>query len=136
MSITLVNNTTSASLTLNPDLFWSDEYTWNPVGQTADRGITGAYIIHTAGMVSGRPITLEPEDDSSAWTPRSQVETLRNWAAEPGLEMTLTLRGQARTVIFRHQDGGFEARPVLHFREPLGTDFYLVVIRLMEVETE
>lgn len=121
-------------LTLNPDLYWSDEYNWNPVGQEVERSVTGANIIQVAGMVSGRPITLEPEDDSSAWSTRSEVEQLRNWAADPGKVLDLTLRGVTRKVIFRHQDGGFEARPVLHYREMAAGDFYLVTIRLMEVE--
>lgn len=132
MSITLSDGSTT--LTLNPDLFWSDEYNWNPVEQAADRSVTGANIIQASALMSGRPITLEPEDDSSAWTMRSQVETLRNWAAVAGKQMTLTLRGVSRTVIFRHQDGGFEARPVLHYREMVSADFYRVTIRLMEVE--
>ncbi len=131
MSITLSDGSTT--LTLNPDLFWSDEYNWNPVEQAADRSVTGANIIQASALLSGRPITLEPEDDSSAWTLRSQVETLRNWAAVAGKQMTLTLRGVSRTVIFRHQDGGFEARPVLHYREMVSADFYRVTIRLMEV---
>lgn len=133
MSITLADGTTT--LELNPDLLWSDEFTWNPVAQTADRGITGSYIIHSAGMQSGRPITLEPEDDSSAWMTRDQVDVLRNWAAVPGLTLTLTLRGESREVIFRHQDGGLSAQPRIHYREPVGSDFYMVTIRLMEVET-
>ena len=130
--ITLSDATTT--LTLNPDLYWSDEYNWNPVGQEVDRSVTGSNIVQVAGMVSGRPITLEPEDDGSAWSARTQVEQLRNWAAVPGKEMTLTLGGIARKVIFRHQDGGFEARPVLHYREMIGADFYLITLRLMEVE--
>lgn len=133
MSLTLADGTTT--LTLNPDLFWSDENNWNPVQQTADRTITGAYIVQAAGMVKGRPITLEPESDSSAWMTRADVTALRNWAAVPGKTMTLTLRGEAREVIFRHQDGGFEARPVIQYRDghELPADFYLCTIRLMEI---
>lgn len=131
MSITLAADTTT--LTLHKDLYWSDEYNWAPVGQTVERGITGALIVQSSGMTAGRPITLEPEDDESAWMPRSAVEQLRNWAAVPGKQMTLTLRGTARTVIFRHQDGGIDARPVIHYDTPITTDWYLVTIRLMEI---
>lgn len=133
MSLTLADSGTT--LTLNPDLYWSDEYNWNPVEQSVERTITGAQVIQAAARVAGRPITLEPEDDSTAWVSRSHVEALRNWAAVPGKTMTLTLRGVARTVIFRHQDGGFEARPVIQFRDghELPADFYLCTIRLMEI---
>ena len=128
--ITLSDSTTT--LPLNPDLYWSDEDTWNPVQQSVERTITGAMDVQVGAMVGGRPITLEPENDESAWMTSAQVAQLRNWAAVPGQELTLTLRGVERTVIFRHQDGGFEARPVVHFRDRLPGDFYLCVIRLME----
>lgn len=133
MSLTLAD--VSTTLTLNPDLFWSDENNWNPVQQSAERTITGAHVIQAAGMVKGRPITLEPIDDGAAWMSLTDVTSLRNWAAVPGKTMTLTLRGEAREVIFRHQDGGFEARPVIQYRDghELPIDFYLCTIRLMEI---
>ena len=84
-------------------------------------------------MVKGRPITLEPENDDSAWMLSSIVVQLRNWAAVPLQQLTLTVRDVSRTVIFRHQDGGLEARPVVHYRDRLPGDFYLCVIRLMEI---
>lgn len=133
MSLTLADSGTT--LTLNPDLYWSDEYNWNPVEQAVERTITGAQVIQVAGMTKGRPITLEPIDDEAAWMTLTDVTALRNWAAVPGKTMTLTLRGVARTVIFRHQDGGFDARPVLQYRDghELPVDFYLCTIRLMEI---
>ena len=133
MSLTLTDGTNA--LTLNPDLYWSDENNWHPVEQTADRTITGGLIVQSAQRVTGRPITLEPIDDSAAWMTLEQVVALRNWAAVPGQALTLTLRGVAREVIFRHQDGGLEAQPVLQYRDgdELPIDFYLCTIRLMEI---
>ena len=133
MSLTLADSGTT--LTLNPDLYWSDENTWSPVRQVVDPSITGVPIVQVAAMVNGRPITLEPEDDEAAWMTLTDVTVLRNWAAVPGKTMTLTLRGEAREVIFRHQDGGFEARPVIQYRDghELPADFYLCTIRLMEI---
>ena len=132
MSITLSDGITTVNL--HKDLFWSDEYNWAPVEQSVDRSITGALIIQAAGRQYGRPITLEPENDSSAWMKRSVIDALRNWAAEPGKELTLTLRSVSRTVIFRHQDGGLEVSPVIHYDAPVNDDWYLATIRLMEVE--
>lgn len=132
MSITL--SVGSTTVELHPDLYWSDEANWHPVEQTAQRTLTGALVVSTASRVGGRPITLEPEDDSSAWMPRSVVQQLRNWAASPGQILTLTLRGQTRDVIFRHHDGpGVEATPVVHFSDVADTDFYRVTLRLMEL---
>lgn len=130
--ITLTDGTTS--LDLHPDLMWSDEFNWQPVEQSAERTITGALVIMPALRVGGRPITLEPEDDSSAWMVRADVEQLRNWAAGAGTVLQLTLRGTTRSVVFRHQDGsGLEARPVVHFSEMASDDFYLPTLRFMEI---
>lgn len=131
MSITISDGATT--VTLNPDLYWSDENNWNPVEQSVQYTLTGALIIQAGERQAGRPVTLEPEDDSSAWMPLSIVAQLRNWAAVPGQELTLTLRGAARSVVFRHQDGGLEARPIVHYRDPAGTDWYACTIRLMEI---
>ena len=133
MSLTLSDGSTT--LTLNPDLYWSDENNWHAVEQAVERTITGALVVQAAARIAGRPITLEPIDDEAAWMTRADVTVLRNWAAVPGKTMTLTLRGKAREVIFRHQDGGFEARPVIQYRDghELPADFYLCTIRLMEI---
>lgn len=69
MSITLSDGATT--LALHPDLYWSDEHNWFPVEQTVQRTITGALIVSVATRLAGRPVTLQPEDDRSAWTPRA-----------------------------------------------------------------
>ncbi len=122
------------TIELHKDLLWSDEANWNPVLQTANRTITGANVIQVGVMLKGRPITLEPEDDRSAPTTREKVDQLRNWAAVPGKTMTLTIGAVEYPVIFRHQDGGFEAKKWIHYDNVVPTDIYLVVIRLMEIE--
>lgn len=131
MNITLSDGTTT--VTLHPDLRWSDEDNWHPVQQAVERTLTGALDVQVAGLTKGRPITLEPENDNSAWMTSAVVTQLRNWAAVPGQQLTLTLRSVSRLVIFRHQDGGFEARPVVHYSDRLDSDFYLCVTRLMEI---
>ena len=130
MSITLADTTTT--LTLNPDLFWSDE-DYSPVQQEMEPTITGAIVVQVGKLLAGAPITLQPEDDSSGWMSRAVVEQLRNWAAVPDKELTLTLRGVSRTVVFRHQDKGVEFTPVAHRRDVDTADRYLCTIRLMEI---
>ncbi len=131
MGITLSDG--SSTLELHKDLFWSDQYNWAPVEQSVQRTITGALIVSVAARVAGRPITLESTDDASAWMSLATVTQLRNWAAAPGQQLTLTLRGETYTVLFRHQDGGLEARPVIAYDDDDDTDHYLCVIRLMEI---
>lgn len=132
MSITLSDGSTTVDL--HPDLMWADEYAWNPVLQTADRSITGALVIMPAQMVGGRPITLQPEDDSSSWMTRETIDVLRNWAAGAGQVLQLTLRGTTRNVVFRHQEGvALEAHPVVHFSDMEPADFYLATLRFTEI---
>ena len=120
--------------TLSPDLYWSDENNWAPVEQSIQRSISGAVIVSTAARLAGRPITLTPEDQNSAWTQRTTLDTLRTWAAVPGREMVLTLRGTTYNVIFRHHDGqAIEAAPIKHCNDVQPTDFYTVTLRFMEV---
>jgi uncharacterized protein YbjT (DUF2867 family) len=118
---------------LDPDLFWADENNWHPVEQSAQRTLTGALIVSIARRIAGRPITLQPEDDSSAWMASADIELLKGWAAEPGQEMQLLLRGVERTVIFRHQDTALEALPVVHYRDVDGNDWYRPTLRFMEI---
>lgn len=131
MAITLSDGTTT--INLHPDLYWSDENNWHPVEQTVTRTVTGALVVEVAERGAGRPVTLEPEDDSSAWMTHEVVQQLRNWAAAAGQELVLTLRGEARDVMFRHQDGGLEATPVLHMNDVQDEDYYLCVLRFMEI---
>lgn len=125
-------NDGSTTLTLNPDLFWSDE-DWSPVQQSVQPTITGALDVQIGTMLAGRPITLQPENEGSAWMPHELIAALRDWATEPGLEMTLTLRGVAHAVMFRHQDKAVEAAPVAHYRDVQDTDWYLCTLRFMEI---
>ena len=133
MAITLTADATA--LALAEDLRWTDEAEWSPVEQSVERSITGALIVSVADRSnSGRPITLAPPDESSAWMPRSSLEQLMAWAAIPGKQMVLTLRGVNRTVMFRHQDAPvLQAEPVLFIADPQATDPHLVTIRLMQV---
>ena len=132
MSITLSDGATT--LALHPDLYWSDEHNWFPVEQTAQRTITGAIIVSVATRLAGRPVTLQPEDDRSAWTPRADLDQLRHWAAGAGRVLQLTLRGSTRAVMFRHQDNNaVDATPVRHLNDTQPGDWFLVTVRLMEI---
>lgn len=132
MTTTLSDGTTT--VTLHSDLLWSDEHSWWPVEQTAQRTITGAMVVSSALRVAGRPITLEARDDTSAWHTRATIEQLRNWASTPGQELTLSLLGETYSVMFRHQDGaGVEASPIIDYSDPGPDDPYRLVVRLMEI---
>jgi len=131
MAITLAVGATS--IALPDDLYWSDQFAWAPVEQTVERTITGALLIQAAARMAGGPITLQPLDDSSAWMPLSSVQQIAQWAATPLQQMTLTINGTPKTVVFRHQDGPLDAKPVVFYSDQQSTDNYTATLRFMEI---
>ena len=100
------------TLVLPGGLEWSDEYAWAPVEQSMTRSVTGKPIVQSVGLVAGRPITLAGSE-RRAWVARSVCDAVQAWAAVAGKELTLTIRGIAYPVLFRHHDQpAFTARPV------------------------
>ncbi len=130
--ITLSDGATT--VTLPVDMLWNDEHEWQPVQQSVDRTITGALIVEAAERIGGRPITLVPEDESSAWITLADLTALVAWASEPGKVMDLVMNTVTRTVVFRHQDSsGLSAKPLVHYNDITTADFFLATIRLMEI---
>lgn len=129
-----MNTLTSSGVTLElpADLDWPDEYSWQPVEQSADYSLTGALVVESASRQAGRPITLQGGDDR-AWIGRALLDQLRAWAVIPGQPMTLALRGASYNVIFRHQDQGLEAEMIVSFSDPDAATWYRVTLRLMEI---
>ena len=109
MSITLTYNGTTA--TLSDRLQWTNEYDWSPVDQATGYSTRGALLVDVGLKLAGQPITLEGTD-TNAWISRALCSTLQAWAALPGIQLGLVLRGQAHQVIFDHAKGGFSAQPV------------------------
>lgn len=132
MSITLTNNGTTIALGARLD--WQDEYDWSATEQATTYSTTGALLVDVATKQAGRPITLV-DSETVAMLDRTTCNTLHAWAQLPGLELTLVLRGQSRTVIFDHAKGGFTARPIWHLLDAEhGEDaMYYPTFRFLEV---
>lgn len=128
--ITITDNTTT--VTLPDDILWSDEFAWHPVEQRVDQTITGALIVQAATRQAGRPITLQ-SGQNFAWLTRAQLDTLKTWAAVAGKTLTLNIRGVARSVMFRHNDGAIEAEMVMYHAAPTASDYYVCVVRFLEI---
>ena len=109
MSITLTYDGTTVPL--SDRLHWADEYDWSPVEQATAYSTTGALLVDLAEKQAGQPITLEGVE-TQAWITRAQCDTLKAWAALPGAELDLVLRGVTHRVMFDHEKGGFAAQPV------------------------
>lgn len=132
MSITLTNNGTT--IPLGDRLDWQDEYDWSATEQATTYSSTGALLVDVATKQAGRPITLVGSE-TVAMLDRTTCDILHAWAQLPGLELTLVLRGQSRTVIFDHAKGGFTARPIWHLLDAEhGEDaMYYPTFRFLEV---
>jgi hypothetical protein len=131
MNITLTYNATTAHL--SDRLHWSDEYDWSPVEQSSEYSTEGALLVDVALKLAGRPITLEGTD-TAAWISRALCDTLQAWAALPGTELTLVVRGVAHTVIFDHARKGFTAQPIFKLLDGEITPelLYLPTFRFLE----
>ena len=109
MSITLTYSGTTAHL--SDRLHWADEFDWSPVEQSTSYSTTGAFLVDVSLKQAGQPITLEGTD-TNAWITRALCDTLKAWAALPGAQFDLVLRGITHPVIFDHAQGGFSAQPI------------------------
>ena len=132
MSITLTYNGTTAHL--SDRLHWADEFDWSPVEQATAYSTTGALLVDVAVKQAGQPITLEGTD-TNAWITRALCSTLQAWAALPGIELALVLRGTTHAVIFDHAQGGFAAQPIWRLADGEITPelFYRPTFRFLKV---
>jgi hypothetical protein len=120
------------SLTLPPDLIWRDEFDWNPVEAEQSYAVDGTQILQYGTKAKGRPITLSG-DRGSGWITRADLLTLQA-LVQTMTTRTLTLHdGRTFQVVPRHRDKPLEAAPVVDVRNPDGTDYYTLILRLMEV---
>ena len=120
-------------ITLPDDIWWQDETDWTPVEQNESYSTTGALLLDVSVKQAGRPITLGGDDD--IWITRATALALQEKAAQPDLEMALTLYQATYTVRFRHADGKpVDAVPVVRITPPADTDYYILrALRLMAV---
>lgn len=136
MAITLTYAATT--IDLGDRLVWVDEHAWQPVAMALDTGTLGDLHVHVRARSSGRPITLEGQD-SNAWLTRTTVLALQAWAALPGAQLTLHLRGEGRTVMFDHTRApAFDAVPIWSRLADgeFGADlWHLPTLRFIEIET-
>lgn len=132
--MTIVISDGVTTIDLDPDLFWEDEFTWQPVEQASERSITGSLVVDVGERIAGRPITLRPEDDRSGWITRATMAQLQTWASVPGQQLTLTLRSVEHRVIYRHQDRAIDAEPRVHYADPQPTDWLLATLRFITIE--
>ena len=125
------------TVTLTDELLRTDEYGYSPVRQAVTPTLTGALWVDVSTMQTGEPITLAGGRDGTdvyGAITRAQLATLRNMANQPGQPHTLTYRGQAYTVIWRHHDGGaIAADDVVPFSDLALSDYVIPTLKFMVI---
>ena len=128
MAITLQKG--ADTIVLPPDLLWSDEFAWSPVSQSTERSVTGALLVDVSTRHGGMPITLTGTE-RHAWLLRPEVQALRAWLALPEQVFTLTINGQAFTVLFDHGTDevsrAFVVAQLVDYSDPAPQDYYCSV---------
>ena len=115
-------------------LVWADEFEWADAESASEYGITGALLIDAAERLSGRPITLEGQDDAG-WLERSALLSVPALADVPGATYAFTHHdGRVFTVAFAPGGNPISARPVARPELPPSDWPYVAIIRLIEVQ--
>ena len=132
----LIRKTTSETVPLEDGFLWSDEFDWKPIEQKQERAINGALIIQEGKKLTGRPITLIPPVQGVGWIKRKHLRTILEWSAL-GEQFVIEfeyLHDQRRfNVIFNHEAGAIEAKPVKEHPTVSEEDYYIVTMRFTEV---
>lgn len=132
-----------AGIELPADLQWVDEFTAWRVGQSVRTGLTGARIVQESALQAGRPITLQTQQDGTAYVAPVRLDVLRALQASEEQPRSSPLRlilpahnGGEREfmVAWRRTDGpGIEAAPIRFAVPALDGDYYSITLRLMTV---
>ncbi len=132
MSITLTYNGTTAHL--SDRLQWTNEYDWSPVDQATGYSTRGKLLVDVGLKLAGQPITLDGTS-TNTWISRALCDTLKAWAALPGVQFDLVLRGTTHRVMFDHAKGGFSAQPIWKLVDGEITDelIYVPTFRFLKV---
>lgn len=135
MSTTLTDGVTTWALP--DDLVRIDEHSHSPVRQTITPTLTGALWIDVSEMQGGEPITLrgvQAGDFYFGEITRSLFDQLRAAADVPGQIYTLTWRGTAYQVIWRHEDApALDAEGVTDYYDPAPTDLVIPTLKFTRI---
>ena len=132
----LIRKTTSETVPLEDGFLWSDEFDWKPIEQKQERAINGALIIQEGKKLTGRPITLIPPVQGMGWIKRKHLRTILEWSAlgeQFVIEFEYLHDQRHFNVIFNHEAGAIEAKPVKEHPAVSEEDYYIVTMRFTEV---
>lgn len=132
----LIRKLTHETVSLEDGFLWSDEFDWKPIEQKLERSITGAAIIQEGRKQSGRPITLNPADDGMGWIKLRDLRKVQAWSVlheQFTLEFEWPHDMRQFEVIFNHEAGALEAKPVKGIPAISLDDYLNVTLRFLEL---
>ena len=133
----LIRISTSEAVSLSDGFLWSDEFEWKPIEQKLERAIDGTAIIQEGKKKSGRSIALLPADKEMGWIKRRDLRSLLAWSAlqeQFTLEFEYPHDNRHFNVIFNHEAGALEAKPVKDLPTISEDDYYNVTMRFTELD--
>ena len=133
----LIRKATSEAVSLEDGFLWSDEFEWKPIEQKLERAIDGTAIIQEGKKKSGRSIALVPVDKEMGWIKRRDLRGLLAWSAlqeQFTLEFEYPHDNRHFNVIFNHEAGALEAKPVKDLPTISEDDYYNVTMRFTELD--
>ncbi len=132
----LIRKSTHETVSLEDGFLWSDEFDWKPIEQKLERSITGAAIIQEGRKQSGRPITLNPADNGMGWIKLRDLRKVQAWSVlheQFTLEFEWPHDMRQFEVIFNHEAGALEAKPVKGIPAISLDDYLNVTLRFLEL---
>lgn len=133
----LIRKSTSEAVSLEDGFLWSDEFEWKPIEQKQERAIDGTLIVQEGTKKSGRSIALTPSDSNMGWIKRRDLRQLLAWSAlqeQFRLEFEYLNDNRQFNVVFNHEAGALEAKPVKGIPTVSDDDYYNVTMRFTELD--
>ena len=127
----------AVDLAADPDLAgdqmeWVDEFGWDAITQSQERGLTGALLIQEGVKLHGRPITLQ--SNGGAWFTLATVRALEALRDQPGAVMQLVLpRGDQYWVTWNRENGSPLAAKQVIRSQAMDDTVYELTLRLITV---
>jgi len=129
MPLTL--NDGATTITLPDAMQWVDEYDYDNVKQDVQYMIGGGIAVSENLVTAGRPITLESGDN--VWVSKDILDSLVTMRSVADLSITLTLPDDRTFTVNFDRSENISASPILRKNVQLGTDYYTLRLKLMEI---
>lgn len=114
---------------LTEKMYWADQYTWSPVGQSAQYASDGSrYIVEN--QRGSRPITLEMIP--GCYLPTSIITALKALADDASTTYTLAVDSTNYTVRFWRGDGPPLETALAEPANPASYGYHSATLRLIE----